>query len=196
MPFPFVFNREKAIEAVGVLLRSNRHRRMHFLRLLKLLYIADRESLRDTGRFITGDRPVAMKRGPVLNAVYGMIKGENIGTPTWNKYFRCDGWELCFASREPSLGELSRYEIEKLTEIARRYEDKDEWGMVEETHKLPEWSRNNPGDSVREIPLSHILEAVGRAGDLELIEKEEGDRATFDRIFNTPPPKASTGGPS
>jgi hypothetical protein len=35
----------------------------------KLLYLADRESLKKTGRPITGDRVVAMEHGPVLRSV-------------------------------------------------------------------------------------------------------------------------------
>lgn len=39
---------------------------MSYLRMLKLLYLADRESLKETGHTITGDRVVAMEHGPVL----------------------------------------------------------------------------------------------------------------------------------
>ena len=42
---PYRFNISKAIEAAGVLLREEPSRRMSRIRLLKLLYIADRESL-------------------------------------------------------------------------------------------------------------------------------------------------------
>ena len=189
MPHPFVFKVRKAIEAAGVLLRSTRSRRMNYMRLLKLLYIADRESLRDTGQPITGDRAVAMERGPVLNGVYSIIKEQHMGVPQWNRFFRLEAWDLLLA-RETGVGELSPYEIEKLEEIARRYEDKDEWDMVQLTHDLPEWIKNKPQDrSSRPIPLEDILAAVGRSQDAESIIQEEKDRETFDRIFNTPPVK-------
>lgn len=55
---------EKAIQAVGVLLRRE-GKRASRLRLLKLLYIADRISLQKTGTPILGSKVVALKHGPV-----------------------------------------------------------------------------------------------------------------------------------
>ena len=66
--------------------------------------------------------------------------------------------------KDPGVRLLSRYVARKLEEVATRYENLDEWGMVEITHKLPEWQINDPGDSSQEIPLAHILEAVGPSG--------------------------------
>ncbi len=71
--------------------------------------------------------------------------------------------------KDPGVKLLSRYISRKLEEVARRYENFDEWEMVEETHKLPEWRRNDPGTSSREIPLAHVLDAVGRLADLDRI---------------------------
>ncbi len=162
---------------------------MNYMRLLKLLYIADRESLKDKGRPITGDRVLAMERGPVPGGVYNLIRGHHMETPRWGKYFSVDRYEISFAAEEPGVDELNRYELETLEKISRRYEDKDEWDMVEITHKFQEWIKNNPGSSSRPIQLEDILEAVGRSKDLGEILQDEEQRATFDKIFNTRPPK-------
>ncbi len=53
---------EKTIQAIGVLFRADRVKRMNYMRLLKLLYIADRESLQETGRPITGGAITARER--------------------------------------------------------------------------------------------------------------------------------------
>ncbi len=188
MPPLFVFNVSKAIQAIGVLLHTSSTSHMNYMRLLKLLYIADRESLRDTGRPITGDRVMAMERGPLPSTVYSLIKGQHMEAPRWNKFFHRQRYEIGLTG-EPGVGELSRYEIEKLEEIAQRYEDKDEWEMVQLTHEFPEWKKNDPGQSARPIPVEDILEAVGRSQDIQLIIQDEKDRATFDRLFNTPPKK-------
>src|SRR5262245_38259680 len=105
---------------------------MNHMRLLKLLYIADRESLRDNGRPITGDQIVAMERGPVPSAVFNLIRGHHVETPRWEKYFRVRLYEIELMEKSPGIEELNRYEIEKLEEIAKKYEDKDEWAMVQE----------------------------------------------------------------
>lgn len=192
MSHPFIFDFQKTVEAIGVLLQQSTGRRMNYMRLLKLLYIADRESLRDNGRPLTGDRAVAMRRGPLPTVVYSLIRGHHIEAPRWNGYFRRTGFEISLA-KDPGVGELSRYELEKLEEITRRYRDKDEWDMVEVTHEFPEWIKNDPGDSSRPIPFEDILNAVGRSQDIGDITRAENQRATFDRIFNTPPEKAPSG---
>src|SRR4051812_11294735 len=110
------FDPTRAIQAGAVLLKTTPSRRMTRLRLLKLLYIADRETLQEAGRPITGDRAVAMKNGPVLSRIYDLIKGADLAAPEWERFFRnADRWEVELVG-EPGVGELSKYEIEKLQE--------------------------------------------------------------------------------
>ena len=54
----FHFDFDKTLQAAGVLLDAD-DKRMEYMRLLKLLYVTDRESLAETGRTLTGDRAVA-----------------------------------------------------------------------------------------------------------------------------------------
>ncbi len=81
----FRFNFEKTLQAAGVLLSLDDNR-MDRIRLLKLLYIADRELLAEVGRPMTGDIPVAMKYGPVPSRVYDLIKGLAGRTEDWFRY--------------------------------------------------------------------------------------------------------------
>src|SRR5579883_936446 len=62
----FRFDFQKTLQASGVLLGLDANR-MAYVRLLKLLSIADRELLAETARTITGDEAVALKNGPVLS---------------------------------------------------------------------------------------------------------------------------------
>src|ERR1700682_886417 len=115
----FSFDFARTVQAVSVLLDLQRSRRMNYMRLLKLLYIADRESLLETGAPITGDRPVAMKRGPVLSHVYNLIKGESTDAGRWEEFVHKDDYEVELL-KDPGRGKLSRYDIAKLTEIWTR----------------------------------------------------------------------------
>src|SRR5580704_6554415 len=114
----------KAIQAIGVLFRHDRVNRMNYMRLLKLLYIADRESLRETGRPITGGPIVAMERGPVLEEVYELIRGQHVGMPVWDEYLRKDRYDLELVA-DPDVRQLSRYEIAKLQDVAQRHREDD-----------------------------------------------------------------------
>jgi uncharacterized phage-associated protein len=70
----FRFDFEKTLQAAGILLSLD-GLRMDRIRLLKLLYIVDRELLVQAGRPLTGDVAVAMNYGPVLSRVYDLIRG-------------------------------------------------------------------------------------------------------------------------
>ena len=57
---PFQFNRAKAIQATAFLLKTRPSHKDSYMRLLKILYVADRESLQETGTTITGDKFISM----------------------------------------------------------------------------------------------------------------------------------------
>jgi uncharacterized phage-associated protein len=179
----FHFNIKKTLQAISAFLHFHGTKDMSYLRLLKLLYIADRESIKETGQPITGDHVVAMKHGPVLSCVYELIKtGDAVEWPIWSEYFRTVGYRIELI-KDPGNGKLSKYEIGKLRELTKRYEDQNEWDLVEITHEFEEWKRNNPGTFPKPIPLAHILAALGRSGDEQAIVQEAHDQETFDRLF-------------
>ena len=156
----FTFDLDKTIQAAAQLLRLEMGQQMSRLRLLKLLYIADRESLRDTGWPITGDSVIAMKHGPVLGTFYDVIKGEDARGPTLDRYIGQQGYQLTLIE-DPGKGRLNRYEIRKLQELSDCYRNASDWDIAEETHEFEEWKANDPGNSSRPIPLEDILSALG-----------------------------------
>jgi uncharacterized phage-associated protein len=182
MSRPFRFHPEKAIQAVAFLLRRERGFRMNYMRLLKVLYIAEREILAESGQPLTGSRVIAMQRGPVLEDVLQLIRGEHTAVPLWSPFLRVDHYNLEMVT-DPGIGLLSRYVSRKLNEVAKRYDDLDEWGMVAVTHAFPEWLQNDPGESSQEIPLAHILEAVGRGADLKEIVANAREDERASRFF-------------
>src|SRR5208282_6704121 len=85
------FNERKATEAAARLLKL-RGGTMSYMKLIKLLYLADREALLRWGRPISTDRYVSMDKGPVLSRVLDLatdgddpsrpaIWSEQIGEP-------------------------------------------------------------------------------------------------------------------
>lgn len=176
-------NLRKTIQATGVLLRRERGSRMNYMRLLKVLYIADRECLRQLGHTITRDRYVAMERGPVLSTVLDLVKDRDMRAKFWTKFFRTCGYQIEMTSH-PGLGTLSKAEIDILHAVSEKYEGFDEWDMVKECHTFPEWVDNQPPEgSVRDIPLAETILAVGRKEDAEHILEEESASSAFDRLL-------------
>jgi uncharacterized phage-associated protein len=173
---------EKTIQAIGVLFRADDVRSMNAMRLLKLLYIADRESLREVGRPIVGGSILALERGPVLAEVHDLIRGQHREMPLWDEFLGLRNYSLELR-KDPDVGKLSRYEIARLQEVARRHAADDEWALSRLTHGFAEWRKNDPGTASRPIPLPDVLEAVGRGPAAAEIAQEAEDAAFFDRLF-------------
>jgi uncharacterized phage-associated protein len=163
---------EKTIQAIGVLFRADGVQRMNYMRLLKLLYIADREAFQETERSIIGGPVVAMERGPVLSEVYDLIRGQHTQMPLWDRFLRKDRYELVRVE-DPDVKKLSRYEIQKLQNVAGRHAEEDEFDLSHRTHGFAEWAKNRPpAGSSRRIPLEDILEAIGLAAAVPRITEE------------------------
>jgi uncharacterized phage-associated protein len=174
----------KAIQAVGVLLRRE-GKRAGRLRLLKLLYIADRISFEKTGSPILGSKIVAMRHGPVHSAVFDLIKGVHIDAPTWSRHFRNVGRDVVL-EEEPEVGRLSRFETELLNQVVDQRSDLSDWDVAEETHAFEEWQKSYPDPSEntsRPIPLEVLIAAVGRAADQAEIVQDMNDSEAFQHFF-------------
>lgn len=175
----FRFNFDKAMQALALMLRQPGKDRHKYLKVLKLLYIAEKEALLETGRPLTGDRLSAMPHGPVLSHICDLMRGEDI-RPGWADHFRTTGYQI-EALKDPGTDLLSKYEVEKIVDVARRHAERTRWEVRDLTHEFPEWGRNDPGQSSREIPLEHVLEAGGKPEMKERIERAaEADRAFED----------------
>ena len=174
----------KVIQAAGVLLCEEPSRRLSRLRLLKYLYIADRESLTDRARPITGDAPVAMDHGPVLIATFGLLEGSDVGSPEWDKYFGAEGRDVLLRS-DPGLSKLTRYEIGKLQDVSRRFVENDDDFVADYTHSFAEWIKNKPDKgSVRDIPVEDVLDATGLSAVKDrLVADFLAEREVVSRLF-------------
>jgi len=180
------FNFERTLQASAYLLRLD-GKRMGYLRLLKLLYIADREWLADTGESITGDRVHAMKYGPVLSNVYDLIKGNGSKAGVWDDYVHNEGYAVKLVA-DPGRGDLSKGIVSKLTEVTERYREIDDWELSERTHEFKEWvSHYSPEGPPVPIPWQDVLEAQGKSEMIPAVERDEAARQVFDDVFGPEP---------
>jgi uncharacterized phage-associated protein len=159
---------------------------MNYYRLLKLLYIADRKSIQDTGRPIIGGRFVAMARGPLHSATLDLMQGKDTCAPEWNEQFKTDRYDVEMVA-DPGNGDLSRREIDTLNAVRMQYEHLDDWAVGEATHEFPEFVKFQPGEDrkVQTIPFAELLSAVGRGNDEESIIRDAKDKSVFDRVFGS-----------
>ena len=173
----FVFNEKRAAQAAAYLLRLHGGP-MEYLKLIKLLYLADRRVLIETGLPITGDRMVSMDHGPVLSGIYDLIKGEWSGDGSWRAYVGSpQGYSVRWTGCEDDE-ELSKGEREALDEVYRKFGSLDQWQLRYETHQLAEW--HDPNHSSRPIDPREILVSAGLSSmEIDLLAAEAGEVAAF-----------------
>ncbi len=168
------FNEAKAAQAAARLLRSHGGK-MNYMKLIKLLYLVDRETLRQWGRPVSTDCYVSMDKGPVLGGVLDLINygaGPNAKGPWCNLIAEPHSYQVSLLSNEdPPDGELSNAEERVIDDIDQRFGSKSPWELVELVHNLPEWI--DPNGSARAISYGEILKAVGKSDDeIDQIESE------------------------
>ena len=119
------FNEAKATQAAARLLR-NRGGRMSYMKLIKLLYLADREALARWGRPITTDSYVSMKHGPVLeweslNLITDPDDPSQVQT-AWSKHISApENYDVVL--KEDSSGDLLS-EVEEMNSSMARFPGK------------------------------------------------------------------------
>ena len=140
------FNERRATEAAARFLKL-RGDRMSYLKLIKLLYLLDREALLRWGRPVTTDRYVSMDNGPVVSRIYNRIREELPpgANPIWRQYISApEGWDVALIA-EPESSELSHAEEALIDEIYAKYGRMNRWDLVQLSHELPEWQDPNGG---------------------------------------------------
>jgi uncharacterized phage-associated protein len=171
------FDEEKSTAMAAYLLRKCPDRRMNYLKLIKLLYIADREALKRWGYPLTGDAYFSLPHGPVVSRIKDLITDDPAfsGAKVWTSYIRRSDHDVV-AMAKPPLDSLSRAELELLDEIFADYGSYTPWQLVDLAHAFPEW--RNPRGSSEQITYKDILCAVGRAQESdELVEDTEAHAA-------------------
>jgi hypothetical protein len=154
MQIQFKFQPEKAIAVMGYIL--TRLGPTDRVKLMKMIYLADREHFIRTGVPITGDRQCAMDYGPVPSQCLNLL-GDASPLPRDYvfRYLHLNDFRV--EMREaPSFDQLGDSERAVLDEIISSAGPKDVWKLVRETHKLPEYTESFVEGTSRPIPYERI----------------------------------------
>ena len=170
-------NIEKLIQTSAYIL-SKYDGILNYTKLIKILYLADRKSLAETGYSITGDTYVSMKDGPVLSGLYSLIKNRYSDKTTqyyWNSKFQTDGYDLHKIVSFVPVGELSDFETETLDKVDSRFHSSTYSQMIDFVHdskNCPEWKQ-----TFSSIPLTEeeIMKNTGFSDeDIKTFQEEKG----------------------
>jgi len=127
------------------------------LKLLKLMFLADKESLIETGFPITGDSIVAMEMGPVPSGTYDRLKPSG-ALP----FVASEPGNVTLQAPPPKHGRLSDYEIEVAQRVYKKFGHMTGQQLINYLHKhAPEWTPPAAGSS-HAIDPADMLRAAGR----------------------------------
>lgn len=117
------------------------------MRLIKALYLADRGSLIEWHRPITGDSFYSMENGPIVSRIYDLIRGKVAGPEmdAWRSVFNPRAGDVVSIKGEVNLKSLSKREKEQLLKAVSLVEGKTIGQLIDYMHALPEWK--DPGKS-------------------------------------------------
>jgi uncharacterized phage-associated protein len=175
------FDAEKVTEAAAFLLNL-RGGRMHYIKLLKLLYIVDREALSDWGIPVSHDRYVSMDNGPVLSQTYNLIKD---GGRFWSDYISApigDHEVELITDHLPKPKKMSQAEETLLHRVFEEHGHKYRWDLVDYAHAFPEW--HDPHGSSIPISLEEILQALDESPEeiRAIVSELEQEREIEERL--------------
>lgn len=164
-----LFNEKKAAQVAAFFLfkASQRGANITLLKLMKLMYLAERDSYRQYGEPIIGDALVSMPNGPVLSSTLDLI---NFGSQKnlvggWDTLIaECSGRDMALQSpelvkSEDDLRELSESDLEILQSVWSVFGNRSAFWLRDYTHNpenCPEWE--DPDGSSVPIKLEKLFE--------------------------------------
>jgi uncharacterized phage-associated protein len=167
------FDIQKAIAAAGYLCQKNGGS-LDMLKLIKMLYIADRKALVRWHRPITGDDFYSLDHGPIVSRIYDLIKSQAGGddAEAWGAVFNPRQNNTVSLKAEPDFDSLSKREVEVLDEAFAEFIGLSAGEIIETLHrKCPEWL-DPKGSRLPILPEAILREEKFSAKQISEIEEE------------------------
>jgi len=181
------FNERKAAQIAAFFLDKSTEKKMPHLKLMKLMYLSDREAVRRFGHLISGDHLVSMPHGPVLSMTLNLMDGDvESQAGGWEEWISDkDNHELSLRRSldQVSLDELSPAEIDVLQAVWEKFGGMGKWEIRDWTHQYcTEWK--DPYGSSFPIEYATLAHAVGfnRIQAQQLAEQIKEERE-IDALF-------------
>ena len=174
------FRSEKAAQIASYFLSAHGGH-MEKLALIKLIYIAERDSVKIRNRPMIYDELYSLKDGPMCKSATDGINGE-IDEQIWSKYIAVQGDRDIYADRDKKgdVSQLSRFDLKILDGVLTKHKN---WSSIQLRNWLhvpancPEYTEVF-GNARVPIEYSDLAEAVGapRAGEVQRLVKDHREQ--------------------
>ncbi|MGI9255754.1 MAG: Panacea domain-containing protein [Salinispira sp.] len=179
------FDEKKATALAATIIKNDNGKgAMNYMKLLKMMYMCDRLTLRKFNHTITHDTYIAMKKGPVLSYTYNIIAMANNTVPGfgafWKKYIHTDEdrYEVTLCDSDGPESVLSSEENDIARYVSDSYKLLNEWEIVDIIYMLCDEWKDSPKKNAGNRPIS--LDMIRKA----IREEEREDKKTLAQIIN------------
>lgn len=165
-----MFSSEKVLHEILFLLSLNGNR-MNLLKLMKELYLIDRESIKERDTSVSGDIFFSLKHGPILSQTLNMCY--DLPNNEWADYLdniSARYYRDIAVKKMVELDLLSEKDKEYIIRISEQFKDFTPFKLEDYTHTLPEW--NSADGRSRKIRFQDVMVALGKS-DKEIAEAKE-----------------------
>ena len=183
------YNEKRAAQTAAFFI-SHAGGTIEILKLMKLMYLAERESLARYGEPIMGDVLVSMKHGPVLSKTLEHVNGfTDSEDGEWESWISVRaGHQLGLRpahDRGDQLTQLSDADMEILNFIWNRFGNYDKYKLRDITHQTClEWE--DPGETSQLIPYSRVLNSAGYKPEvIRELEQRMRDEEELNKMFSS-----------
>jgi uncharacterized phage-associated protein len=171
------FNVKKAAQ-VAAFFALRQGGQIHVLKLVKLIYLTDREFMRRYDVPIIGDKLVSMDHGPVNSLTLNYVNG-TAESPDWDAFMSDRAGHMVGVVRgdlnDDLLDELSDAEIRVLGDVWNEFGHMDRFEIRDYTHRhCPEW--DDPHGSSTPIRYAHVFKFLGKENSAELEDRVNAER--------------------
>jgi uncharacterized phage-associated protein len=186
-----LFNERKAAHVAAFFLHKG-NGKLDILKLMKLMYLAERESFAKFGEPMIGDWLCSMEHGPVLSRTLNHMNGTAVETDgNWDSWVG-DKENHKFALRKSvndprkDLGSLSDAELAILTELWGKYGHLTGYELRDLTHDIcTEWE--DPDGSSYPIPIDRLLKVLGNdAATSKELFRRVAARRRIEKLLTSP----------
>jgi len=158
------YRTDKALQIAALLLQKEGGV-INYTKLIKLMYVIERESILRWGSPTIGDDCYSLPNGPILSHTLDCINGTTYLShvdEVWDRYIVRVGKYDVKLKKQPELNCLSRAELKLVDEIYEKLGNKSYQELINWSHdpeNIPEWE--DPEGSRLPISFRGILEKGG-----------------------------------
>lgn len=135
----------KLVQALGYLLSLDDNKKMNRVKLIKLLWAADRFHMRRYGRTVSESRYYAMPHGPVCSLALDIAQLnrdfalDDDDISYISEFFTADGYSTAM-SKNPGDDYLSETDKEMMRKAYQVFNSAEDFDLADQvSHKYPEW---------------------------------------------------------